>query len=200
VFEFGRTLKLFIIDRPLIGDFSQPVDAAERKRASLHAGGGPCEWLAAAPIVESDFFDTLSKFRKTFLLVEGFETATAQRISEMSHAATLALVKYSKNLESQKAQIETDVERAAYATLHAWIFPHILNTTRLRDEEVKCKLKSLPADESLLTLMQAPSELITNCRRLVVFCEARLVEGIKALDTIISPHRSFPLSGGFWNS
>ena len=189
VFEFGRSIKILVIDRPLIGNFAPPADPSERQRASLHAGGGPCEWLAAAPLVESDFFDSLSKFRKTFLLVEGFENAFAQRITELSQTASLALIKYSKNLESQRSQIENDVERAAYATLHAWIFPHIMSTSRLRDEEVKAKISMLPADDVLLALMQAPNELIAGTKRLVAFCESRLIGSLKAVDTIISPHQ-----------
>ena len=182
-------MKIYIIDKPLIGEYAQPTDPSERQRASLHAGGGPCEWLAAAPLVESDFFDNLSKFRKTFLLVEGFEGATAQRISDLSQTATLALLKYSKSLEAQRAQIENDIERAAYATLHAWICPHIMSTTRLRDEEVKLKISMLPTDEALLALMQAPAELVEGTRRLVAFCESRLVASLKAVDSIISPHQ-----------
>ena len=184
VYELGRSLQVFVIDKPLVGDYI--TDPADSKRASMHGGGGPSEWLAAAPIVETDFYDKLQKFRNTFLLVDGFENAAALRISEISSSATDALLNFSQQLLSKKKLIQDDVERAAYATLHVWLYPHLLDVCLIKDNILKNKITQLPNDEMLLILLQAPSDVIANHKKVSAMC-TRLE--ITHIDTIVSPHQ-----------
>ena len=191
LYDRGRSVKIVLIDKPLIGDFK--VDSVNTKRATLFSGGGPSEWLATAPLIETDFFDSLARMRKTYLLIEGFEQQAAQRIFDLSQQAANGLFRFSPNLAQQSETIETDIERAAYATLHAWVFAHFLEISSRKDDAIKSKMKEMPADDVVLCWLQAPNEMLG--KRLGAALSARCAAELEALDGIVSPHQKLSALG-----
>ena len=184
----AKTVRICVLDKPLYGDFEEAEDqAVERRRATLFNGGGPCEWLAVAPLIETGFFDRLQFTKKTFLLIEGYEKETATRIRQIAQVTGSALLEVEPSFRREAEAILTDIERAAYASLHSWLFPHLVAVNATKDGNLKKKLSALPSAESLMTIFQAPKEL--QNKKAVAAVISRCSADFRGLDEIISPHQ-----------
>jgi hypothetical protein len=125
----------------------------------IRTGGGPSEYLAAVPLIETDFIEKVSKLRRSFLLVPGFEGHLALRIKEMSTIAGNQVVRYLPSPTPPVSVVQQDIERAVYATLHAWIYPHIQSAV----ESKTLFAENLKKPTSLiLRELEAPSGLLSN--------------------------------------
>ena len=186
VFVDTRTVRVCLIDKPLYGEF---VQETEKKRATIFNGGGPCEWLAVAPLVETGFFDRLQFTRKSFLLVEGYEKETAIRIRQIADSTGAALLDVEPAFKREAETVLTDIERAAYASLHSWLFPHLVSLPINQEKErnLRMKISDLPGAESLMVVYQAPKEM--QSKKLVSLIVSRCESEIAKLDEIVSPHQ-----------
>jgi hypothetical protein len=131
MYDFGHSFKVLVVDKPLLRSGSETQASANHvtiNKTTVKTGGGPSEYLAAVPLIETDFIEKVSKLRKTFLLVPGYETHLAARIRDMSSIAASQVLRYLPPPCPVLAVVQQDIERAVYATLHAWIYPHIAQT------------------------------------------------------------------------
>ena len=175
MYDVGNSFKVLVVDRPLIpGDFSQGISTQSVNRSpkndTVTSGGGPSEYLSAVPLVEQDFFEKLVRIRKTYLLVPGYEGHLAQKIKDMSTITSNQLSRYLQPSPPLEV-IQADVERAAYATLHTWIYQHILEVTgeslRIKEnvsekssEKIGNILRELHVPVSLLSVVPTLEEEI----------------------------------------
>ena len=161
MYDLGNSFKVLVVDKPLLpGLVLEPSGEDSKTPSSPRTGGGPSEYLAAVPIVEQDYVEKISKLRRTYLLVTGFESHLAVRIRDLSTLAASQAVRYLPAPSPGVATVQQDVERATYATLHAWIFPHIISTTEER-KNYKTNILKSSLDE-LLREAQSPDAIVKN--------------------------------------
>ncbi|KAF4668077.1 hypothetical protein FOZ61_007209 [Perkinsus olseni] len=147
MYDYGTNFKIFVLDRPVCGAYTSGRGGAGP--ASL-AMAGPCDWLSGCPQAEDDFYDKIFKFRQTYLLVPGYEKAAAVRIRDIASEAVAAVERHEAGKPSglvrpvaapPGSDIKHEVERTAYATLHAFIFPHILQYTLPEDTRLTERIR-----------------------------------------------------------
>lgn len=165
IYDFGNAFKVLVVDKPLIRVRSDETEATtalgsgKTPDSIIRTGGGPSEYLAAVPLIETDFIEKVSKLRRSFLLVPGFEGHLALRIKEMSTIAGNQVVRYLPAPTPPVSVIQQDIERAVYATLHAWIYPHIQSVV----ENKTLFAENLKKPTSLiLRELEAPPGLLSN--------------------------------------
>lgn len=178
VYDLGHSFKILVVDKPLIcgyiGESStpstpQPVDGSPK------SGGGPSEYLSAVPLVESDFFEKILRLRRSFLLAPGYEIALATRIMEMSAIAANQVLRYLPSPPSISV-VQADVERAAYATLHAWIYPHVVECLGVNNNfSAVIKDKSQSGIERVLREMEAPAKILSQISSVIAVMQSEVV-------------------------
>ena len=181
-YDVGKLFKVFIVDRPLMSEArTEEAGENEKRSKTIVSGGGPSEYLSSVPLIEEDFFEKISKIRKTYILVPGFETHLAQKIKDVSNMASSQISRYlqpSPPIES----IQADVERAAYVTLHAWIYPHFSSL-------VKSALPESMDIEKILREMQAPESVLGSLSSIVPSIESDIVPLFSKLAVAVTPQQ-----------
>ena len=165
IYDFGNSFKVLVVDKPLLhvasdeSGASAALASGKSLESTTRTGGGPSEYLAAVPLIETDFIEKVSKLRRSFLLVPGYEGHLALRIKEMSTIAANQVVRYLPAPTPTVGVVQQDIERAVYATLHAWIYPHIqsaVESKTLFGENLRKPIMLI------LRELEAPSALLSN--------------------------------------
>jgi hypothetical protein len=177
VYDLGHSFKILVVDKPLVTDHRSEITPSTHQQTadSPKSGGGPSEYLAAVPMVETDFFEKILRLRKSFLLVPGYEIALAARIKDMSIIASNQVVRYLAN-PPFTVVVQADVERAAYATLHAWIYRHLVDSLGENKNFMSniCD-KSQSAIESIMRAMEAPAKIAAQIDSILVHTQTDIV-------------------------
>ena len=172
VYEFGYSFKVLLVDKPLTADRGNVGDSAATETKT---GGGPSEYLAAVPLVETDFLEKVIKLRKTYILVPGYETHLAARIRDISNMAGNQVVRYLASPPGL-AVVQADIERSVYATLHAWIYPHLVNSAGDQSRFAgKLSDRSLIRIEQVLREQEASIKILQHCKQIAQVVEAEVV-------------------------
>ncbi|KAF4728540.1 hypothetical protein FOZ63_025903 [Perkinsus olseni] len=198
MYDYGANFKIFVLDRPVCGAYTSGRGGAGP--ASL-AMAGPCDWLSGCPQAEDDFYDKIFKFRQTYLLVPGYEKAAAVRIRDISSEAVATVERHEGGKPSglvrpvaapPGSDMKHEVERTAYATLHAFIFPHILQYTLPEDTKLAERIRNYCNGGSLnlrtiLAAASAPKDILTAKDDVLTRCVQSLVAELGKLDNQIAP-------------
>ena len=186
IFDFSESFRVVIVDKPLDPSFGVSMDTVSADPLKP-SGGGPSEWLASCPMLENDFFERIVKLRKTFVLCPGFEAHLGARIRDMSAQCAGSLLRYLPSGLNASAQlVQADIERSAYASLHAFIFPHLM---RCVDENPSLsKNLALPL-ERVLREMRAPVDLLAVHKSLESLLPLRVGADFTKLGQSITPQQ-----------
>ena len=182
VFDLGQSFKILLVDKPLIsgqdsgGELPASATPGEQGVAdSPRSGGGPSEYLSAVPLVESDFFEKVFRLRRSFLLVPGYEIALATRIRDMSAIAANQVIRYMASPPAL-AVVQADVERAAYATLHAWIYTHLVDSLgESKNFTANISDRSQSAIETFLREMEAPGKIVSQISSVIANTQSEII-------------------------
>ena len=188
MYDFGHAFKVLVVDKPLfpgIVDNSNPRTASHPQRS----GGGPSEYLAAVPLVESDYVEKISKLRRSFLLVPGYESHLAVRIKEMSTIAATQVLRYLPSPIPAVSAVQQDIERATYATLHAWIFSHILSSVQDDKKLFNQNLVKQCGIEAILRESEAPPVLRSNLSVIEASVRADIAPHINKMNISVTPQQ-----------
>lgn len=163
--DYGNTFRVLIIDKPLVGKYRAMPGAADRAQRISSAGAAPVaglplpathgdeigDYLNSAPAISADFFDKVERFRKTFVQVPGCEQSTAERIREMVREITRRLFKHHKLTQPvQQRQLDYHVSKTAYAALHSFVFPHLVQILSDPEERLERAVLSYTSVGELL--------------------------------------------------
>ncbi|KAF4674615.1 hypothetical protein FOL47_009006 [Perkinsus chesapeaki] len=193
-----RSLRILVLDRPVCGPYNTGKGGAGP--ASL-AMAGPCDWLAACPQAENDFYDRIFGFRQTYLLVPGYEKAAAVRIRDIAADAVAAVERFEASSFSglvrpvsapPGSDIKFEVERTAYATLHAFLFSHILEYTLPSDTKLADRIRNYSTSGSInvrtvLAAASAPKDILAAKTEVLARCVQSLEVELGKLDNQITP-------------
>ena len=195
IFDLGNSFKIIIVDRPLTGDIVQGDSGDSRdsrgdRIIGVQSGGGPSEFLSHSAMIETDFFDKLTRLKNTYILCPGMESHFANRIKELSTQTANQLVRYLPAPAPSFQLVQADIERVAYATLHGHLFPHIVNVMGENETLVKnCCDRSTIKLENVLREAQAPEEIIVNIKSILPFIEALVVPEMNKINEAITPQQ-----------
>ena len=191
MYDFGNAFKVAVVDRPLVaGDWTGSSAGAGGGSPVVQSGGGPSEYLSCVPLVESDIFEKLVKLRRTYILTPGFETLLASRIKDLSTVAANQVARYLTPAPPVPV-IQADIERAAYATLHAWIYPHLVDALGDNANLVTNVTTSKSPDrvEHVLREMQSSVAVLSNYRTLMPILESELTPLFAKLAQGVTPQQ-----------
>jgi hypothetical protein len=175
VYDLGSSLKILVIDRPLVGEYTPPPP--------LTASGdsvGPSEWLAGCPLIESDYFEKILRLKKSFILVPGYESLLADRIRTLSLSAARAVLNYSPTADTPVEVIADEIERAGYVTLNSTIFSHFLEYCGI------VKGDPIPVTLELLEEIDSPADLRGD-RKFIELIKIEIIPKFNELEKILNP-------------
>lgn len=204
MYEFCNHFRVLVTDKPLVGRFRQIAAAADRGSAT--SGGSampvivgpsglslpripgpadqPLEWLDAAPDIQGVHFDSVARFRNTFVQVPGCEQSTAERIRELVADTVQKLIRHhGLDQPSQQRQLDYQVSRNTYTALHSWIWRHLLQILSSAEERLEKGLKSFASVEELIEAVPGAAG-----RNLSAVDIKRCSDQLDELDDKISPH------------
>ena len=185
IYDFGTALKIMVIDRPLMAGDWTPAPLSPMMARNVSSGGGPSEFLSSVPLIEQDFFEKLVKLRRTFLLVPGFESHLSTRVKDLSSLTANQISRYLQPTPPVPT-IQADIERAAYATLHTWIYQHVSECV---GERKFSHDKSPQHIEKVLREMQAPVSVLAIFRSLLPTIEAETQPLFAKLAQAVTPQQ-----------
>jgi hypothetical protein len=187
LYDGGQAVRVMVVDRPLEGEFIGSTPKTDETSPRM-AANGPSEYLSTCPMVENDFVEKISKLRKTFLLLPGYETVFAGRIKELANTTASQLLRYLRPPVPELSLVRADIERVAYASLHAFVFGHLRKVLGENDmlnlgdgSELRVEL--------VLRERQAPSDIFPVLDKLIPNVKNRICPEFDKLQKAITPQQ-----------
>ncbi len=193
IYDAGNSVRVLVVDRPLFGEYTVKeggVIEGAPTSSDTNPTSGPSEYLAACPMVENDFIEKIAKLRKTFLLTPGYEIDFATRIKELAYTASSQLIRYLQPPVPELNTVRADIERVAYASLHAYLFAHLQDA--LGENVVlskNCSDASHVRLDVILRELQAPNDVLVAMDKLIPLLNSMIVPDLAKLQRAVTPQQ-----------